>query len=86
MTLLPKLAARTNARVLFAYAQRLERGQGFKVVFFPADSDINHHDAVVAATALNRSVEQCVLAAPTQYQWEYKRFRKRPDDDNQPVY
>ena len=86
MTLLPKLAARTNAQVLFTYAKRLEKGKGFEVVIFPADDDIRDDDPVVATTALNRCVEKCVLGAPSQYQWEYKRFRKRPDSDTQRVY
>lgn len=86
MTLLPKLAARTNALVLFAYAERLPHGEGFNVVFLPADKDISHDDPLLAAAALNRSVEQVVLAAPSQYQWEYKRFRKRPQEDPTPVY
>ena len=86
MTLLPKLAARTKALVLFAYAERLPRGQGFNVVFVPADQDISDDDPMIAATALNRSVEQVVLAVPCQYQWEYKRFRKRPEKDPTPIY
>lgn len=86
MTLLPKLAARTNALVLFAYAERLPNGQGFNVVFEPAHPDISHDDPVIAATALNRSVEKVVLAIPAQYQWEYKRFRKRPEEDPAPIY
>lgn len=86
MTLLPKLAARTNAQVLFAYAERLPQGKGFNVVFEPADEEINHHDPQVAATALNRSVERVVMALPSQYQWEYKRYRKRPDNDSVSIY
>lgn len=86
MTLLPKLAARTNALVLFAYAERLAQGQGYKVVFVPADEQIIDADPVIAATALNRSVEQAVRALPSQYQWEYKRYRKRPDEDSTPIY
>ncbi|MDP2126866.1 MAG: lysophospholipid acyltransferase family protein [Pseudohongiella sp.] len=86
MTLLPKLAARTNALVLFTYAERLPQGQGFNVVFVPADADISNDDPVLAAAALNRSVEQVVRAVPSQYQWEYKRFRKRPEEDPTPVY
>lgn len=86
MTLLPKLATRTKALVLFAYAERLPQGKGFNVVFEPADTDISHEDPVIAAAALNRSVEQVVLAVPSQYQWEYKRFRKRPAEDSTPVY
>lgn len=81
MTLLPKLAARTNSVVLFTFAERLPAGRGFRVVFMPADAEIDAVDPVVAAAALNRSVERCVRALPTQYQWGYKRFRRRPDGE-----
>jgi KDO2-lipid IV(A) lauroyltransferase len=86
MTLLPKLALKTQATVIFAHAQRRSDGAGFDIVFSPADSAIYHADPVISATAMNKSVERCVMAAPSQYQWEYKRFRSRPDDDPAPLY
>lgn len=86
MTLLPKLALKTKSTVIFTYAQRRSDGAGFDIVFSPADSAIYHADPVISATAMNKCVERCVLAAPSQYQWEYKRFRKRPDDDPTPLY
>lgn len=86
MTLLPKLAAKTNAVVIFAYAKRRANGEGFEIAFIPGDPDICNPDPVLAATALNRSVEECVRAAPAQYQWEYKRFKKRPDDAPAQLY
>lgn len=79
MTLLPKLANRTGAVVLLAYAERLADGKGFDVHFQKADPDVYSDDGEVAAAGLNRSVEACVRHIPAQYQWEYKRFRKRPD-------
>lgn len=81
MTLLPKLASRTGAIVLLAYAERLPGGKGFTVYFKKADPDVYSDDAEVAAAGLNRSVEACVRHIPAQYQWEYKRFRKRPDSE-----
>ncbi|HLT63058.1 MAG TPA: lysophospholipid acyltransferase family protein [Pseudohongiella sp.] len=86
MTLLPKLAAKTDSQVLFAYAKRRPKGQGFDVVFFPAEEEILDKDPAVAAAALNRGVEKCVLDAPSQYQWEYKRFRKRPEGETERIY
>jgi Kdo2-lipid IVA lauroyltransferase/acyltransferase len=86
MTLLPKLASRTNATVLFAYAERLPGGRGFHVVFQPADTELHATDISNAAAAVNRSVERCVNALPSQYQWEYKRFRHRPADTEPPFY
>lgn len=86
MTLVSKLAARTNAIVLFTFARRLPAGSGFELICMPADPDIANADTTLAAAALNRSVEACVRLAPEQYQWEYKRFRKRPDDEVDAFY
>lgn len=86
MTLLPKLAAKTNAAVIFAFAQRRQNGEGFDIVFIPGEMDIYNPDPILAATAMNRSVEACVKAAPAQYQWEYKRFKRRPDDAPGQIY
>ncbi len=77
MTLLSRLAERTGAPVIFGFAERLPRGAGFRVHFLPAPAGIADPDPVVATTALNRGIEQCVALAPTQYQWTYKRFSYR---------
>ena len=74
MVLLPRLAERTGATVLFAFAERLPRGAGYRLHFLPAPSGIADPDPLVACTALNRGVEQCVALAFTQYQWTYKRW------------
>ena len=76
MTLANNLIGRTGCRVLMAYARRVPRG--FEVVYRQADPDIYSEDGARALAGLNRGVEQCVNAAPSQYQWEYKRFKKRP--------
>lgn len=81
MTLLPRLAQRTRAIVLFAFAERLPRGTGFRIHFLPAPEDIDSSDADTACAALNRGVERCVERAFPQYQWVYKRFAERPDPD-----
>ena len=77
MVLLSRLARSTGANVLFAFAERLPRGRGFRLHFVEAPSAIADEDLVVACTALNRGVEVCVERAFAQYQWTYKRF---PDD------
>jgi KDO2-lipid IV(A) lauroyltransferase len=43
-----------------------------------APDGIADADPRVAATAMNLGVERCVASCPTQYQWTYRRFRKRP--------
>ena len=78
MTLVHGLIQRTGCKVVSVFAQRVPKG--FKMVVLPADERIYAEDAAESVAGLNRSVEDCVLRAPTQYQWEYKRFRRLPDD------
>jgi len=76
--LIGDLAKKTPAYLLCCYAKRLEDGN-YGVVLKPARQDIRHEDPVVAATALNQSIEDCILDCPEQYQWNYKRFRVQPE-------
>jgi KDO2-lipid IV(A) lauroyltransferase len=78
MVLLSRLAQKTRAAVVFAYAERLARGQGYHLHFLPAPAEIYAEDLTTSATAVNAMVEHCVRACPAQYQWVYKRFRVRP--------
>ena len=78
MVLLSRLAQRTGATVLFAFAERLPRGAGFRIHFLPAPEGIADSDLSIAVAALNRGVENCVKLAPAQYQWAYKRYSIRP--------
>ncbi len=81
MTLLAKLAARSGATVLVAYAERLSWGRGYRIHFLPVDDAVNGKDELAAATALNRGVEDAIRQSPTQYAWSYKRFRSRPEGE-----
>ena len=84
MLLVSRLARRTGARVIFMFAQRLGPGQGFRMHCIPAPVGVDSEDDLIAATALNRGVEQCVAICPEQYVWPYKRFRKRPEGPPSP--
>ena len=74
MVLLPRLAARTGARVLFAFAERLPRGRGYRIHLSPAPTALLNSDLAVACAALNQGVQACVEVAFVQYQWHYKRY------------
>jgi len=78
MVLLSRLAMKTGAPVMFAYAERLSRGGQFDLHFVPAPAEINNSSLEDSVAAVNRMVEQCVRACPEQYQWFHKRFRVRP--------
>ncbi len=84
MTLVSKLIQRTEANVLITYAERLPDAQGFRIVVKQTDDGLGDKDAVAATTAMNRSIERCVLDIPEQYQWEYKRLRHRPPGQPNP--
>lgn len=73
MTLVHSLISRTQSRAISLFAKRVPGG--FKVIILPADEAIYSEEIVQSLTGLNKSVENCVHLAPTQYQWEYNRFR-----------
>lgn len=77
-TLLPKMAHRSGAPVLFAFAERLPRARGYRIHLIEAPPGIDDDDPEVGAAALNRGVEACIRICPAQYQWTYKRFRHAP--------
>lgn len=81
MQLLPKLASKTKAAVIFTYAERLPRGQGFHIHFTASPDGIHERRMEVSTAALNKGVEQCVVALPEQYVWSYKRFKTRPEGE-----
>jgi KDO2-lipid IV(A) lauroyltransferase len=73
MSLVHSLINRTQSRVISLFAMRVKGG--FKILVLPADEAIYKKDVVDSITGLNMSVEHCVKLAPSQYQWEYNRFR-----------
>ena len=82
MNLVNKLAQRTGAEVVFVFAERLSWGRGYIMHFQDCDQHaITSSDPIKAATALNDGVESCVRQLPAQYQWTYKRFKKRPEGE-----
>lgn len=83
MTLLGNLANKTSAPVVFCVMKR--ESTGYELYFVKPDDSISSKDAVVAASAVNRSVECCINIAPEQYLWSYKRFRLL-DDGNKRDY
>ncbi len=78
MTLVHGLIQRTGCAVCSCYAERVDGG--FKIVVMEADADIYNEDQLTSVTGLNASVAACVKRAPSQYQWEYKRFRRLPEE------
>ena len=84
VTLLSGLAARSNAKVVFTYAERLPRSAGFRVHFVPASEPVHDADVARSATAMNQDIERLVRRLPEQYLWSYKRFRIVPRGKRSP--
>jgi KDO2-lipid IV(A) lauroyltransferase len=78
MVLLSRLAIKTGAPVVYAYAERLAGGRGYHLHFLPAPVAIGAGDIDESAAAVNAMVERCARALPQQYLWSYKRFRAAP--------
>lgn len=79
MTLVHSLVSRTGARVLFCFSLRVPGG--FEMFVMEPEAAIASDDVEESVAALSRGVERCVAEGPTQYQWEYKRFKKRPEGE-----
>ena len=85
MTLVQKLATRGQAKVLFCVCERESgslfpmRKSGWVVSFLEPETAIFDADPVIAATAMNKAVEQCIALNPEQYLWSYKRFNLLPE-------
>jgi len=74
MTLIHKLIQRTGCTAVLAFAKRVDGG--FELIYRAPPEAIYSDDQIVSTTALNQGVEALVMEAPSQYQWEYKRFKK----------
>lgn len=79
MSLVHNLITRTQCEVCYCYALRAEKG--FHVHVIDANPDIANEQLEISAAAMNADVEKIARTAPSQYQWEYKRFRQLPPED-----
>lgn len=79
MVLPGRLVERCGCEVLFSFAERLPRGQGYRVHILPPPLAMQGRDPAADARAVNAGIEALVNIAPAQYQWLYKRYNIRPD-------
>lgn len=78
--LLPRMAQRTGAPVVFAVCERRKGGR-YCVHLFTTDPSIYSEDMREALTEVNQRIEQCIEVDREQYLWAYKRFRNRPEGE-----
>ncbi|MEO6227669.1 MAG: lauroyl acyltransferase [Thermomonas sp.] len=80
MTLLGRLAARSGARVLVAWCERLPGTSSprFTLHIQEVPTDLASTNARESVATLNAMVEAIARRDMTQYQWTYKRYTLRP--------
>ena len=78
MVLLSRLANKTGATVLCAWAERLSWGRGYRIHFHRTQPSLVDDNIGLSLATLNAGVEDCIRQRPEQYLWCYKRFRSRP--------
>lgn len=74
MTLATRLAVKTGATVLLAFAERLPRGRGFRLLIEPLGEPFTG-EGQTDAVILNRAIEDLVRRRPEQYLWSYNRYK-----------
>jgi KDO2-lipid IV(A) lauroyltransferase len=71
MILSGRLAQTSGATVLLAFAERLPRGQGYKLRFEPLVLDFSKP----VPPQINAALERVIAISPAQYLWSYNRYK-----------
>lgn len=71
MTLSGRLAQSSGAQVLLVSAERLPKGQGYKLRITPLDLDFTQS----VPLQINQAMERTIAIAPAQYLWSYNRYK-----------
>lgn len=71
MTLSGRLAQNSGAQVLLVSAERLPKGQGYKLRIEPLALDFTSSIPL----QINQAMERIISIAPAQYLWSYNRYK-----------
>lgn len=74
MSLVGRLQHSTGAPIVMVCAERLPRGKGYALHFEPLAEPIPV-DLSAAAKQLNAELEKTIRRCPTQYLWNYNRYK-----------
>ena len=75
VSLVSSLSKKTKSPCHSVTCLRRSRGQGFKIIFSKKINQLNELDVQEGVNLMNRELEKCIMKAPEQYAWEYKRFK-----------
>ena len=85
MSLPIRLAQKRKVPAFYTFTQRMPKGK-FVIHFIPVLNDFYSKNEQKALNAMNKGVELCVNICPDQYQWAYKRFKRRPKGESGDFY
>ena len=80
MSLLWKLHNKTKAKVHSMVCIRGPKGNDFKVIFSPQLE--MPHTIKEGVDTMNKELEKCIMLAPEQYAWEYKKYRRASNEEH----
>jgi KDO2-lipid IV(A) lauroyltransferase len=83
MVFLGRLAAKSGAPIIFTWCERLSWGRGYQLYFRKAPASAHSADTLEATRANNQVVEDIAGTNLAQYQWSYRRFRRRPEGEQE---
>ena len=74
MTLPAKMQEMTGAAIILAFAERLPRGQGYRMQFqsFTMEAELTQEQQV---RAINTAMEKLIALCPAQYFWSYNHYK-----------
>ena len=74
MTLPAKMHIMTGAPLILSYAERLEKGKGFRI-YFVRFEEIGEGSPEQQARRINAAMEALIAHSPSQYFWSYNRYK-----------
>ena len=75
VSLVSSLATRTDSPCHSVSCIRLKKGKGYKGIFSERIEKLNTLGVPEGVNLMNTELEECIMKAPEQYAWEYKRFK-----------
>ncbi len=84
MTLLHKLVAKAEARLLFARCIRKPSDKSFELTLESPTFEIHQTTVENFNQGMNQQIANIINHCPEQYLWSYKRFKHQPEDKGNP--
>ena len=75
VSLISSIAIRTKSPCHSVSCIRQKRGKGYRIIFSERLDKLNTLDVQEGVNLMNTELEKCIMKAPEQYAWEYKRFK-----------